>query len=187
MPEARRTLQGIAGRIVALHDMLDSLALPHQFGGAIALAWYRSPRATADIDVNVTLAPRHAEPLLGALAHLGVVVDDAERSALARDGQARLPWQGSYLDLFLATIDLHEEMSRKARVVSFGMAEIPILSPEHLVVCKAIFGRPKDWVDIEAMVQWGTDIDRREVRDWVAEILGARAPALERLDALLAE
>lgn len=31
--------------------------VPHQFRGAIALAWYRNPRATADIDVNVTLSP----------------------------------------------------------------------------------------------------------------------------------
>jgi hypothetical protein len=39
-------LDGLAARIVAVHEMLDSMGIPHQFGGAIALAWYRSPRAT---------------------------------------------------------------------------------------------------------------------------------------------
>ena len=46
--------------------MLDSLGVPHQFGGAIALAWYRNPRATTDIDVNLTLPPEAAPPVLGA-------------------------------------------------------------------------------------------------------------------------
>jgi hypothetical protein len=54
--EASR-FDGLSSRIVAVHEMLDSLGVPHQFGGAIALAWYRSPRATTDIDLNITLAP----------------------------------------------------------------------------------------------------------------------------------
>ena len=51
-------LDGLSSRIVAVHEMLDSMRVPHQFGGAIALAWYRSPRATTDIDLNVTLPRR---------------------------------------------------------------------------------------------------------------------------------
>ena len=45
----------LAPKIVSLHEMLDSAGVPHQFGGAIALAWYRNPRATTDIDINLTL------------------------------------------------------------------------------------------------------------------------------------
>ena len=51
--------------IVSLHEMLDSAGVPHQFGGAIALAWYRNPRATTDIDVNLTLPPRPPSPSSG--------------------------------------------------------------------------------------------------------------------------
>lgn len=81
----RRRLDGLAPKIVSVHEMLDSLNVPHQFGGAIALAWYRSPRATTDIDLNITMSPGDASPVLGALAHLGVTVTEADEAAAATD------------------------------------------------------------------------------------------------------
>jgi hypothetical protein len=177
---------GLASRIVAVHEMLDSMRVTHQFGGAIALAWYRSPRATTDIDLNVTIPPQDAEPVLGALAHLGVTVSRSDRVAIKRDGQARLDWDGSYLDLFFATLDLHQEMARRSRQVSFGPAQIPILSPGDLIVCKAVFDRSKDWVDVEEMVGWGTEIDEAAVVRWIDDILGADSTQHARLAGLLA-
>lgn len=72
-----RPLEGLAEKIVAVHEMLDSIGVLHQFGGAIALAWYRRPRATTDIDLNITVAPETAEPVLGALGYLGVTISDS--------------------------------------------------------------------------------------------------------------
>jgi hypothetical protein len=162
------------------------MRVPHQFGGAIALAWYRSPRATTDIDLNITLSPEEAEPVLGALSHLGVGVTQSERATIARDGQARLDWDGSYLDLFFATLDLHREMAANSREVEFGPVSIPILSPEHLIVCKAIFDRPKDWVDIEEIVTWGTEVDGGQVLGWIDVVLGEDSDQHTRLEQLLA-
>jgi hypothetical protein len=181
-----RRLDALSSRIVALHEMLDSLRVAHQFGGAIALAWYRNPRATTDIDVNVTLSPPEAEPLLGALSHLGVSISSEDRALIERDGQARLNWDGSYLDVFFATLDLHREMATSAREVDFGPVRIPILSPEHLIVCKAVFDRPKDWVDIEEVVGWGTKVDRQLVLRGIEDLLGADSEQYVRLTELLA-
>jgi hypothetical protein len=180
-----RRLDGLSSRIVAVHEMLDSMRVPHQFGGAIALAWYRSPRATTDIDLNITLSPDEAEPVLGALLHLGVGISTAERATIERDGQARLDWEGSYLDLFFATLDLHREMAANQREVEFGPVSIPILSPEHLIVCKAIFDRPKDWVDIEEIVDWGTAVDRGGVLSWIDTLVGPGSDQHTRLASLL--
>jgi hypothetical protein len=166
--------------------MLDSMRVPHQFGGAVALAWYRSPRATTDIDLNVTLSPAESAPVLGALSHLGVSVSELDRAAIERDGQARLDWDGSYLDLFFATLELHREMAESSREVAFGPVLIPILSPEHLIVCKAIFDRPKDWVDIEEIASWGTKVDRATVLRWIDDMLGGDSVQHERLVELLA-
>jgi hypothetical protein len=177
----------LTSRIIALHEMLDSLGVPHQFGGALALAWYRNPRATTDIDVNLTLPPEAAAPVLGAVATLGVTVTDADRVLIARDGQARLDWGGYPLDVFFATLEFHHDMARRARTVRFGPVEIPILAPEHLIVCKAVFDRPKDWLDIEEMVQWGTAIDAAETLAWVAAILGDDSAQHARLVVLLSQ
>jgi hypothetical protein len=178
-------LEGLSAKIVAAHEMLASMRVPHQFGGAVALAWYRSPRATIDVDLNVTVAPEDAAPILGALTHLGVTVSRADRTTIGRDGQARLHWDGTYLDVFFATLELHREMAARAREVEFGPVRIPILAPEHLVVCKAVFNRPKDWVDIEEMVGWGTRVDRSEVLRWIDEILGEESEQHARLVQLL--
>jgi hypothetical protein len=175
----------LAPMIVSLDEMLDSLGVPHQFGGAIALAWYRNPRATTDIDVNLTVPPEAAGPVLAALARLGVKVAPDDRATIARDGQARLDWDGSSLDVFFATMDLHREMAQQARLVRFGPVQIPILSPEHLIVCKAVFDRPQDWLDIEEMVRWGTEIDAAVALRWVADILGPDAAQYARLAAIL--
>ena len=178
-------LSDLAPMIVSLHEMLDSAGVPHQFGGAIALAWYRNPRATTDIDVNLTLPPAAAEPVLGLLGRLGVAVTHEDRAAIVRDGQARLDWGGSYLDVFFATMDLHLEMAERARVVRFGPVDIEILAPEHLIACKAIFDRPKDWLDIEEILRWGTEVDATRTLYWVGEILGPEAEQYARLAELL--
>jgi hypothetical protein len=176
----------LAPKIVSLHEMLESSGVPHQFGGAIALAWYRNPRATTDIDVNLTVPPDVADPVLGVMELLGVTVGATDRAAIARDGQARLDWGGSFLDVFFATFELHQEMARRARLVRFGPVEIPILCPEHLIVCKAVFDRPKDWLDIDEMVTWGTEIDAALVLFWIADILGPDTEQYTRLASLLA-
>ena len=173
-------------KIVALSEMLGSAGIPHQFGGAIALAWYRFPRATTDIDINVTLPPAQAGPVLGLLGHLGVTVTEEDREAIDREGQVRLDWGGSYLDVFFATLDFHLEMAEHARMVRFGPLDIPILAPEDLIACKAIYDRPKDWLDIEEMLRWGTEVDADRTLHWVGEFLGPGAPQYARLTGLLA-
>ena len=171
--------------IVSLHEMLESAGVQHQFGGAIALVWYRNPRATTDIDLNITLPPAAAGPVLQLLAHLGVTMTPADAAEIARDGQARLDWDGTDLDVFFATLDFHQDMAEHARKVRFGPLDIPILAPEHLIVCKAIYDRPKDWLDIEEMLRWGTEVDVDRTLHWVGDILGPGAPQYGRLARLL--
>lgn len=120
------------------------------------------------------------------MTHLGVTVSLSDRALIARDGQARLDWEGSYLDLFFATLDLHQEMAERSRQVSFGPVRIPILSPEHLIVCKVVFDRPKDWLDIEEMIAWGTVIDAAQTLGWIEQILGRVSEQYGRLATLLA-
>ena len=75
--------------------------------------------------------------------------------------------------------------SAPARSAS-ARSNIPILAPEHLVVCKAIFDRPKDWLDIEEMLRWGTEVDAARTLGWVGDILGPESEQYARLAGLLA-
>ena len=56
-------------------------------------------------------------------------------------------------------------MPAAVRRVPFAGATIPIVSPEHLVIRKVMLDRPKDWLDIEAILAAETPLDLEEVRD----------------------
>jgi hypothetical protein len=172
-------------KIVAIHDRLERAGIAHAFGGALALAYYAEPRATDDIDVNVFLEPAAAAAVLDALTPLGVE-NDLDQPAVERDGQCRLWWGRTPLDLFFAYDDIHLAMRRDARVLPFGKDRLPILSPEHLLVCKIAFDRAKDWLDLEQVLVCVEDLDVDEVRAWLARVVGAEDPRMQRFEQVLA-
>lgn len=171
-------------RIVALDAALRSV--PHAFGGALALAYYAEPRATIDIDLNLFVTADRYPQVAVPLRTLGVDADDpAAVQRIARDGQARVMWDRTPLDLFFAYDGFHERAATAIRTVPFAATTIPILAVEHLVVCKVVFDRPKDWVDIDAILAADTPLDVGETVRWVGRILGDTDPRFERIAAVL--
>jgi hypothetical protein len=168
-------------KIVAIHEQLTQAKIPHAFGGALALAYYAEPRATIDVDLNLFVAPSSYPDIERDLAKIGVG-DGVDLQVVERDGQCRLRWGDTPIDLFFAYDVLHDAMRRATRSEPFGKTKIPVLAPEHLLVCKAIFNRPKDWLDIEQMLVCVDDLDLTEVRAWLDRIVGADDPRRERFD-----
>lgn len=178
------TTLSLAERIVALDRALS--AIPHAFGGALALAYHAEPRATIDIDLNVFVGVERFADVAGPLVALGAAADDPAVAALVRrDGQARVLWDGTPIDLFFAYDTFHGAAAKARQVVPFGDATIPILAVDHLIVCKVVFNRAKDWVDIDAIVAAETPIDVAEVLRWVGRIAGDDDPRYERIASLL--
>ena len=171
-------------RVLALERAL--VAIPHAFGGALALAYYAEPRATIDIDLNLFIPAERFSEVGVPLTDLGAAADDpAVADLVRRDGQARVMWDATPIDLFFAYDRFHQAAERARRTVPFADASITILGPEHLIICKAVYNRPKDWVDIDAMLANDVTIDVAEVLRWVGRITGDRDPRFERLAAVL--
>ncbi|MHB8466077.1 MAG: nucleotidyl transferase AbiEii/AbiGii toxin family protein [Acidimicrobiales bacterium] len=178
------TVLTLAQRVVAIDVALEHV--PHAFGGALALAYYAEPRATIDIDLNVFVSAERFTDVAAPLGALGAAVDDVSVVALVqRDGQARVMWDATPIDLFFAYDAFHDAAGAARKVVPFGDGTIPILAAEHLVVCKAVFNRPKDWVDIDAMLAADVEIDVAEVLRWAARIAGDEDPRYNRIAAVL--
>ena len=176
---------GLPEKIVAIHAQLDSAGVAHAFGGALALAYYAEPRATIDIDINLFAAPSGYEEVVDVLKPLGVTDTLQARVAAARDGQCRLWWSRTPLDLYFAYDELHVAMSGAVRRQPFADGRIPVLAPEHLIVCKVLFDRPKDWLDVEQMVVAAGDLDVADVEQWLDRIVGREDPRCARLRALV--
>jgi len=174
----------LADRLLAVHDALDRADIPHAFGGAIALAYCtHEPRGTRDIDVNVFVGTDDADRVLDSLPR-GASVERRDRTAARREGQVRIMWDDTPLDVFFDTDEFHKEAARTVVDVPFEKAMIPVLGCQALIVFKAMFGRSRDWADIEeildARMSTGTGALAALVR-----IMGESAPAVVRLAGLL--
>lgn len=173
----------LADKIVAVHRSLAAAKLPHAFGGALALAWCtQRARGTIDIDVNVFVGVDQVDVLLAALP-ASVAWSAADRELLVRDGQARLWWETTPVDVFLNTTPYHGEVALRARSEQFHGADVPFLACTDLAVFKAFFNRTKDWADLEEMAVAGT-LDRQRVVGVLAEYLGVDDDRVARVLAL---
>jgi hypothetical protein len=174
----------LSQRLLELHDRLSEAGIEHAFGGAIALAyWTLEPRGTRDIDVNVFLPAQECERALAALPE-AIAHDAATVALIVSEGQVRLWWDDTPVDLFFDYTHLHGQAAGNRRLVPFEGERIPVLGPVELAVFKAMFGRTRDWADIEAMLA-AANLDLDAVREHVAELAGENDDRLARLDEAL--
>lgn len=107
----------------------------------------------------------------------------ADIQAAERDGQVRVWWEDTPIDLFLDVHRFHREVAAGVREVPFSGRTIPVLGCTALVVFKALFDRTKDWADIEAIAQAGA-ADLPSASASVVDILGPQDQIVGRLTAL---
>lgn len=178
-------MSSIVRKIVAVHRALDKAELPHAFGGALALAWCtEQARGTIDIDVNVFVDATEGPRVLAALPK-SVHATEAQRTVLVRDGQVRLFWDRTPVDVFLDTTPYHREVVGRCRSEQFGGTEVPFLSCLDIAVFKAFFNRTKDWADLEEMQAAGT-LDIPRVTALLIAYLGADDERVRKLAAMRA-
>jgi len=104
------------------------------------------------------------EPLLEAVAGRHPVIeqwmeDTREGRFIAnptyaemRDGQVRVRWDATPVDVFLDTTEYHVEAAQRRRMHEFGGRQVPFLGCSDLAVFKAFVNRTQDWADLENMV-----------------------------------
>jgi hypothetical protein len=176
---------GLPEKMLEIHEHLQAARIDHAFGGALALAWCtQQARGTIDLDVNVFVGPERTDETLAALPD-AVVASADDRALLVRDGQARLWWDTTPVDVFLNTTPFHEDVAARVRWEPFAGTRLPFLACQDLAVFKAFFNRTKDWADLEEMAAAGA-LDTSAVLDVLARYLGGDDERLERLRSLAA-
>ena len=93
------------------------------------------------------------------------------------------------MDLFFPVHEFYDVVAERVvpRPDARGQS-IPVITPEDIVVFKALFDRPKDWIDIEAvLLVQAAEFDVGYVERWLAEMLGPDDSRISRLRQLHAD
>jgi len=179
-----RRMSTLADRLRAVHDALNAAGFPHAFGGAIALAYCtEEPRGTRDLDVNVFVGADRAKEVLDSLPE-AVSVTQADRRRARNEGQVRVMWDNTPIDLFFDLDEFHHQVAAEVVEVPFEDTTIPVLGCGALVVFKAMFNRTRDWADIEAMFEAGA-VNGSHALKTLRALLGESDPAVARLQDLV--
>jgi hypothetical protein len=177
-------LSELVDKLHAIHDSLTAAAIPHAFGGALALAYcVEEPRGTRDLDVNIFVDASETASVVAALPK-GVKAPKKDVEKIKREGQARLKWDGVPIDVFLNNLPLHESVAASIVWVPLEGRDVPMLDCASLAIFKAFFDRTKDWADLEAIAM-ATPEDIEEAIATIAELVGEGDSACARLAAIL--
>lgn len=136
------------------------------FGAQAAIVW-GSPRLSADVDVTATIQPSAVGSFVETMKQHGFDLLFSDPDFVARTRvlpfvhrRTRMP-----LDVVMAGPGLEEEFLRRAIPVEIRGTQIPVLSPEDLVITKVLAGRPKDIEDVRGVIhERRASLDEERVR-----------------------
>lgn len=173
-------MTSLVDRVCEIAESLDAAGIRWALGGALALAYAtEEPRGTRDIDLNVFVPAAEAARVFAALP-ADISHGQADELAAVADDQVRLWWDDTPIDVFFNVHEFHDGVAERCRTVPFAGRDVRVLAPDDLAVFKALFDRPRDWVDIDEMVACGA-LDRETASRSLAVIVGLDDPRVARL------
>lgn len=144
--------------------------------GGVAASLLGKPRLTADIDVVVLLSTADLPCLIQAASEEGLVLRVADAEEFARRHRVLLlrhQASGVNVDISLGMLPFEVEAVERSIVYRLGDLSIRLPTPEDLIVFKAVAHRPKDLLDIEAIISSHPNLDRGRIEYWLREFARA--------------
>ncbi|MBI1736185.1 MAG: nucleotidyltransferase [Candidatus Rokubacteria bacterium] len=175
--------------LVRFVTLLDAAGIAYMVVGALAVAVWGRPRATADIDVTVRADSAGLEAIVARARPSGFAIDDEwlAWNPLLRGVQARLTRDAVIVDVMRPRDDHEEAAFERRRSVAIERRSIWLVAPDDLIVMKLKVGRPRDFEDAVAvlaeqretldepyMTRWA---ERLGIADELAYLLRAGGPA----------
>jgi predicted nucleotidyltransferase len=76
---------------------------------------------------------------------------------------------GICVDVSLGALPFERELVERASLIQAGHLEVRVPAVEDLIIMKALAHRPRDWGDIEGLIDTHAQIDFERVRYWLRE------------------
>lgn len=154
----------------ALADLvrvLTRLKVDWYLFGAQAAILYGSTRVTEDIDITIALGSLAPRDVVAAFEKRGFRLRVRDSAGFV-DRTKVLPVVHTKsaipVDVVFAGPGLEEEFMDRRKVIERRKLDLPVVSPEDLVVLKILAGRPHDYEDLRAVLRGvGAALDRARV------------------------
>jgi len=140
--------------------------------GGVAASLLGKPRLTAYVDAMLLLSIKDLPRLMEAAAQEGLVPRITNAQDFARRHRVLLlrhQESGINVDISLGVLPLEVEAIERSTVHQLGPLAIRLPTPEDLIIFKAVAHRPKDLLDIQALIESHPDLDRKRIECWVRE------------------
>jgi len=172
-------LDSFQNALTALQRLLAHFDNQGTIIGGIAVSLLAEPRFTADADAVILVSTDDLPRLIRLARQEGLVprVDDAEQFArrsrvlLLRHTESEID-----VDLSLGVLPFEVEMVERSKLHQADSLQIRLPTPEDLIIMKAVAHRPKDAIDIEAIIKSYPQLDKKRIEFWVQQF----ADILER-------
>lgn len=170
-------LEPLLAPIAAVQRLIERLDNQGVIIGGVAASLLGQPRLTADADALVLLSTEELPRLVELAGAEGLQprIDDA--LAFARRSRVLLlrhEESGIDVDISLGLLPFEIEAVERSEVHQAGAQRVRLPSAEDLIILKAVAHRPKDMLDIEAVIAAHPQLDTERIAFWVrqfAEVL----------------
>jgi hypothetical protein len=117
--------------------------------GGLAVSAWSPPRATMDVDLLVLVDPDNLDHLVKALCAVGM---NAELRRGGVDDPVPYLIRADFLDIIVATKKYEAEAVEQSIAVNIAGKDIPVASPEYLIILKLKAGGPRDLLDVRELL-----------------------------------
>lgn len=142
----------------------------------VAASLLGKPRLTADLDVVIILPIEKLPNLMVSAAQEGLIPRITDVEVFARRHRVvllRHEESGINVDISLGMLPFEVEAVERSLIHHVGSLAIRLPTPEDLIIFKAVAHRPKDLLDIQAIIESHPNLDRERIRCWVREFAQA--------------
>lgn len=174
----------------ALMQWLRATRVEGAIIGGVAVSLLAEPRFTKDVDAVVWLESSDWERFLTSGQKHGFLPRIEAPLEFARHSRVLLLTHQATktdVDISFGGLPFEREAIDRALSVRLGRINVKLATPEDLMVMKAVASRPRDWADIENLLNSFPKADISRVRDWTAQFAAVlEAPEIsENLERLL--
>lgn len=158
--------------LIAVQKILTHFEDKGVIFGGVAASLLGKPRLTADVDAVIILPMKELPQLVEVAKQVGLFprLTDAEDFAhrhhvlLLRHRES-----GINVDISLGMLPFELEVVERGISYPVGEFVIRLTTPEDLIIFKAVAHRPKDLIDIQAIIESYPNLDKKRIQNWVRE------------------